>query len=82
MVGSYFSIRCPLETGDNEILLTAEDVAGNQSRYQAIVTRTVLSGSWLGYLIVGAVFLLLLVIYLIVFVRGARRKRREKSKKD
>ena len=41
MVGSYFSIRCPLETGDNEILLTAEDVAGNQSRYQAIVTRTV-----------------------------------------
>lgn len=82
MVGSYFSIRCPLETGDNEILLTAEDVAGNQSRYQAIVTRTVLSGSWLGYLIVGAVFLLLLIIYLIVFVRGARRKRREKSKKD
>ncbi len=78
MENGYFNIRCQLNLGGNQLTLTARDVAGNESVYQAAVTRTTAGGSLWQWIVGGAVFLVLLALYAVLYIRRVRQMRREK----
>jgi hypothetical protein len=73
----FFNEKFMLSGGDNTIVLSAVDPAGNESRYQAVVRKGSVEEEKdiLSWIIAGSVFLVLLVIYIIVFVKGNRRKK-------
>jgi hypothetical protein len=73
----YFSLPCSLSPGQNTIVLSAKDAAGNESVYRAVVTRSIAGTSLLLRIIGGALILVLGVLYTVIFVRGVRRNRRE-----
>ena len=76
---NYFNKKITLSGGENTITLIAEDAVGNQSVYSATVTYE--SGKTVKrifeYIALGGLFLVLLILYIIVFVKG--RKRRKQS---
>ena len=59
--------------------LIAEDAVGNQSVYRAVVTFEAVKTvkRVFEYVILGGLVLVLLILYIIVFVKG--RKRRKQS---
>lgn len=77
MIKGYFNIRCDLSLGENQVTLIAKDAAGNETQYTAVITRTVQGGHAMYWIIGGAVFLVLLVLYLILFIRGVKRRKRQ-----
>lgn len=77
MIKGYFNIRCDLSLGENQVTLVAKDAAGNETQYTAVITRTVQGGHAMYWFIGGAVFLVLLVLYLILFIRGVKRRKRQ-----
>jgi hypothetical protein len=79
MENGYFNIRCALKMGDNALVLTARDVAGNESVYNANVKRMPAGGNWWQWILVGAVVVALIVIYTVLYLRRARELRREKK---
>ena len=76
---SYFHKKVSLANGENTLELIAEDAVENQSVYRAVVTyeaaKTV--KRVFEYVILGGLVLVLLILYIIVFVKG--RKRRKQS---
>jgi len=76
---NYFNKKITLSGGENTITLIAEDAVGNQSVYSATVTYE--SGKTVKrifeYIALGGLFLVLLFLYIVVFVKG--RKRRKQS---
>lgn len=76
---SYFNVKVALNDGENTITVKAEDIAGNQSVYTAVVTRSSAQGTsrLIEYIILGALFVVLLVVYICVFVR--KRKARNSA---
>ena len=71
----YFSIRCSLSFGDNTLELIATDAAGNQSRYTAVVSRPWFGMSAILWMICIVAAVALLVLYLILFIRGRRKRK-------
>lgn len=63
-----FSIEASLKDGENELVLTATDLAGNEAVYTAVVTKLVKEEKPIPWNIVipAGIILLLLVIFLIV----------------
>ncbi|HJD23721.1 MAG TPA: hypothetical protein H9694_06195 [Firmicutes bacterium] len=76
----YFSVRCPLSPGKNRLELLATDAAGNQSKYSAVVERPWLSAQILLWVFCIAVAVVLIVVYVVLFLR-ARKKTRDGRKK-
>lgn len=70
----YFSIRCPLSAGKNQLELLATDAAGNESRYSAVVERPWMSAQILLWIVCVAVAVVLLVVYVLLLIRGRRKK--------
>ena len=70
----YFTVRCALSAGQNQLELVATDAAGNQSRYTAQVERPWFSAQILLWVICIVVGVVLLAVYLILFIRGRRKK--------
>lgn len=77
LAGSYFSHKYELKTGKNEIVISAKDGAGNESRYSAVVRRALLTSKTINLIIIGAVALLILVVEIVVLIRGAKRRKHE-----
>ena len=79
LIQNYFNRKITLASGENTITLIAEDAVGNQSVYSATVTYE--SGKMVKrifeYIALGGLFLVLLFLYIVVFVKG--RKRRKQS---
>ena len=71
----YFSIRCGLRIGSNTFELVAADGAGNQTRYTATVERPWFSAEALVWILCIAVGVVLLVVYVILFIRGRRKRK-------
>lgn len=76
---NYFNKKITLAGGENTITLIAEDAVGNQSVYSATITyesaKTV--KRIFEYIALGGLVLVLLILYIIVFAKG--RKRRKQS---
>ena len=76
---NYFNKKITLAGGENTITLIAEDAVGNQSIYSATITyesaKTV--KRIFEYIALGGLVLVLLILYIIVFAKG--RKRRKQS---
>ena len=79
LIQNYFNRKITLASGENTITLIAEDAVGNQSVYSATVTYE--SGKTVKrifeYIALVGLFLVLLFLYIVVFVKG--RKRRKQS---
>ena len=71
----YFSILCGLRIGSNTFELVAADGAGNQTRYTATVERPWFSAEALVWILCIAVGVVLLVVYVILFIRGRRKRK-------
>ncbi|MFA9378007.1 MAG: hypothetical protein ACERKZ_14885 [Lachnotalea sp.] len=74
MLNNYFSYKYPLHVGKNEIVLSSKDLTGNETRYTAIVTRSLIGSKEFVYIIIGFIGLLLLAFYSIIFVKGVKRR--------
>lgn len=76
---NYFNKKITLAGGENTITLIAEDAVGNESVYSATITyesaKTV--KRIFEYIALGGLVLVLLILYIIVFAKG--RKRRKQS---
>ena len=70
----YFSIKCALHPGKNELELTAADAAGNQSVYSAVVERPWLSAGVIIWILCIAAAAALAAVYITVFIRAGRKK--------
>jgi len=80
LLNSYFSYKYPLKVGKNEIILSVKDLAGNETKYTAMVMRSFLGSRESIYLVVLLIGLLLGSVYIILFIRGVRgRKNLEKK---
>ena len=80
MISGYFQVRCDLGLGDNQITLTAQDAAGNQAQYTAVVSRTAQGSNIMYWIIGGVVFLLLAALYVFLFIRGVKRRKQNDEK--
>lgn len=80
MISGYFQVRCDLGLGDNQITLTAQDAAGNQAQYTAVVSRTAQGSNIMYWIIGGVVFLLLTALYVFLFIRGVKRRKQNEEK--
>ena len=78
MEKGYFSYKVELNYGTNKLNLVAEDMAGNKSAYSATVKCELNKKSRFDMYIVSGVIGLLLICYMIVFVKGFKRKRADK----
>lgn len=76
LAGSYFSFRQPLSFGTNEIVLTATDVAGNEARYSAEVSRPFWRAGIVKWILLAAAAAALIALETVILVRGKRRSRR------
>lgn len=80
MLNNYFSYNYPLHVGKNEIVLSAKDLAGNETKYTAMVIHPLIGSKEFVYIIIGVIGLILLVFYSMVFVKGVKgRGKGEKS---
>ena len=82
MISGYFQVRCDLGLGDNQITLTAQDAAGNQTQYTAVVSRTAQASDLMFWIIGGIVFLLLAALYVLLFIRGVKRRKQNEEKNN
>lgn len=55
----------------------ATDVAGNESQYSAIVTYEMSKSSRRELYIIAGVIIILVVVYMIVFIKGIKRRRKK-----
>lgn len=78
MKKGYFNEKVNLDLGKNKIELVAEDVAGNQSRYTATIHYELSKESKTTWYVVFAVAGILFIIYIIVFIRGIKRRKIER----
>ena len=74
LVGSYFSYRQPLSYGNNEIVLTATDLAGNEARYAAEVSRPFWTAGIVKWILLAAAAAALILVETVILVKGKRRK--------
>lgn len=77
MINGYFNVRCDLSLGENQLNLIATDAAGNQTQYTAAVSRSPQGTNFFVWIVGGIVCLLLVVIYLVLFLRGVRRRKQQ-----
>ena len=82
MISGYFQVRCDLGLGDNQITLTAQDAAGNQTQYTAMVSRTAQGSDLMFWIIGGIVFILLAALYVLLFIRGVKRRKQNEEKNN
>lgn len=82
MISGYFQVRCDLGLGDNQITLTAQDAAGNQTQYTAVVSRTAQGSDLMFWIIGGIVFILLAALYVLLFIRGVKRRKQNEEKNN
>ena len=75
LAGNYFSCRQPLSYGNNEIVLTAVDAAGNEARYTAEVSRPFWSAEVFRWIAFGALAAALAAVEILLLVRAKRRSR-------
>lgn len=78
MKKGYFNEKVKLSLGKNKIKLVATDSAGNQSSYTATVEYRMSRNRKTTWYVVISAAALLFVIYLIVFIRGIKRKKKNK----
>ena len=74
LVGSYFSYRQPLSYGTTDIVLSAVDLAGNEARYTAEVSRPLWSAGILKWILLGAGAAALIAVETLLLIRGKRRQ--------
>lgn len=79
MKQGYFNEKVSLEYGDNDIKLVATDTAGNTSQYTATVTCKMEKASQFKLVLYISIAAALLVIYILVFIFGIRRKKKAKK---
>lgn len=77
LVKNYFSFKVDLGMGKNAIVLSAKDLAGNESLYSAEVTRVFLTEKTLRWMVLGLVGLALVVIEIVILVKGVKRRKNE-----
>lgn len=77
MTQGYFNEKANLSLGENTIQLEAVDGAGNKSVYTALVKYQLNKKSKLELIIVMGVVLILFIVYLFVFIKGIRRRKKE-----
>ena len=75
----YFNEKVELMFGENEILLTASDLAGNMSVYRAEVRYEINRKGRKELYIVTLTVTALIFVYLIVFVKGYPRRKIEEN---
>lgn len=73
----YFSIPVTLSAGNNKIELISTDTAGNSAYYSADVYQPPVQNNFTLWIVCAAVFVILAVLYLAVFLKG-RKKKNEK----
>lgn len=71
----YFNEKVNLDYGNNQIKLVATDAAGNQSVYTAVVNYEIDKKSRRELYIIAGTAMVLAVLYIIVFIRGMKRRK-------
>ena len=77
MEKGYFNEKVRLKLGKNAIKLVAIDVAGNESQYSATVTHEMSKSNRRKLYIITGVLIILVVVYMIVFIKGIKRRRKK-----
>lgn len=77
MEKGYFNKKVSLKLGENVIKLVATDIAGNESQYSATVTYEMSKSSRRELYIITSVIIILVVVYMIVFIKGIKRRRKK-----
>lgn len=77
MKKGYFNEKIELSLGKNEIKLVAKDNAGNVAVYSANVKYELSKSSRTELYIITGLSIVLLVTYIIVFVKGIKRKKQK-----
>lgn len=77
MEKGYFNQKVNLQLGKNTIKLVAKDLAGNESTYTAIVTYEMNKKSRIELYVITGTIVVLVIIYLIVFIKGIRRRKNQ-----
>ena len=80
LMNNYFSYKYPLKIGKNEIVMSVKDLAGNETRYSAIVKRSLLGSREFMYIIVLLTGTVLGITYTIIFIKGIRGRRNGEKK--
>lgn len=76
MKKGYFNEKIELKLGENDVKLVARDVAGNESVYSAVVRYELNKSSRRELYVITGLVIVLLVVYIIVFTKGIKRKKR------
>ncbi len=79
LVNNYFSFKTELALGKNNIVISAKDVAGNETRYSAAVRRVFLTGTTLRWIVLGLVGLALAVLEIVILLKGIKRRKHESA---
>lgn len=74
----YFNEKVDLGLGKNNIELIAEDIAGNKTVYKAVVSYEINKKGRMELYILTVIAIALGILYIIVFVKGIRRRRSTK----
>lgn len=77
MEKGYFNEKVSLKLGKNAIKLVATDIAGNESQYSATVTYEMSKSSRRELYIIAGVIIILVVVYMIVFIKGIKRRKKK-----